>query len=401
MLSTFLLPYEKDFRKIVRDVDLVDGITTVSEYNRRIAVNLPQVYGKLESQKGMITDPDLILKLHGLLFRNVIRTAGQFATPIITVSGKRRPFRPYGWIVRPELAQQEFNLLGRQVRELEEYCREQARPNAGLEHLLIRTATFYVARFERIHALPDGNGRLGLMLLDHYLRQLTEQLPGPRIDRDTFIRCLAEAQAFGNLAPLSYALHWLFLGQEDSARYLPTPYRMEPQDASLPVETALARSRLEEASILEVKTIPVRRRWFVAPNADNLYLRRLELSAPRLIELSQHLQRTALRVGEVLMMVRDLQLTDPRISPSIAVRFVGELFETALRMMDHKSRKRVTDAWEDLYGSSYTLHTGYFDQMYQAAQYRVPQVPISSLRQPRVKSSVQAPKIQGRRALTL
>jgi fido (protein-threonine AMPylation protein) len=384
MSGGFVENYEKDWEDI-RQKGVLPNVTTLEEYARRYEENLLRLHDALADRRGIVTKPDELKELHSLLFHNITPWAGQLAERQMAVYSiyPRQAKRVVLFkAVRPDLAESEFKLLDLQIGKLE----KQIESNSQTE--LVRLAAFYHARFERIHAFADGNGRLGRILLEHAMWLITKQAPRIQIHRAEYDRCLRHTQSTQNIAPLSEMLHRSYgLEKTDAIGFLPSMYQMDPQTTELPTKEALRLSQRERLKLIGATSPPLSRRWF--SEADLVPMLKLPhhfQATENFLTAQQYLldlQKERQPVGKAIMALRKIQVLKPYSlrdeseveSGERYVEFARKLFFPAISVMTPESREKLIDAWKDLFVRGLRLGAIDFNRLYLEAKYVIPELP--------------------------
>jgi fido (protein-threonine AMPylation protein) len=405
----------------IRAQGVLPEVTTLDDYQRRYQANLSRVRQALADRRGMITNQDELKELHGLLFENITPSAGEISAQQRmhqSVLGHEADFLG----VKPELAESEFKLLDKQLEQLGEVAKMLPQGTARTT-ALIRAAAFYYSRFGRIHPFSDGNGRLGRILLDHAMKQITGGPPRFSIDRSDYDGCIGCSAQLTNLAPFSDMLHRAYLGTNDRAGYIPTPFQMAPMELYQPIEQALRASGREHSTVICAKSRPFRRRWLAGWELDALdpdgLLRATEGFPRAKAELKRALQ-TDQAIGEATMVLWKIQQLMPNKTRDIFKQMPAEEYVTLTGLaptrsmarnylnmvgiphlsepsstincavlvglipvfahMQVPSKQALVDALTAFFERSENVRAQDFDKLYKDAKYEIPQVPIKELR---------------------
>ncbi len=152
---------------------------------------------------------------------------------------------------------------------------------ANLDHVA-RVAAFMHARFESIHPFPDGNGRVGRLLLTHFIRHTTARagikengvrgiIKGHHPDKLAYVQAIREAQKTNNLAPLARHFQWELSGKAEDLSYLPSPFRIAPRSLA---EESYARefreSRRDAVESIAAPGLALSRPWLLDVRMESL-----------------------------------------------------------------------------------------------------------------------------------
>ena len=151
----------------------------------------------------------------------------------------------------------------------------------NLNHVA-RVAAFAHARFESIHPFPDGNGRVGRLLLTHLIRHTTARaglkqdgakgiIKGHHPDKLAYVQALIEVRKTNNLAPLARHFQWELTGKAEDLGYLPSPFRIAPRTLA---EETYARefreSRRDSVESIAAPSLALSRPWLLDARMDSL-----------------------------------------------------------------------------------------------------------------------------------
>jgi fido (protein-threonine AMPylation protein) len=212
----------------------------VQEYQRNTSraesflLATPSLWGK-----------EAIQKTHALLFQNIVPWAGEFSTRQEIIGGI--PGSP------PELRNQEFELLEKQLNLLEQ--------NSESKIAKIRTAAFQHSRLLCIHPFRDGNGRACRALLAHQIQRITGTIRPLRSKKAEYISALQACHPAGNLGPLSNLLCQTYLGKPDPCKFLPVPFRINSMQLAVRPADQLEKSVREGPEVINLIKPPMKIRW--------------------------------------------------------------------------------------------------------------------------------------------
>ena len=268
----------------------------------------------------------------------------------------------------------ELRLLEDQTRRL----LKQIDP-ANLHHIA-RVAAFLHARFEAIHPFPDGNGRVGRLLLTHFVRYTTAKaglgrggiVKGNHPDKLAYVEALIAARKTNNLAPLARHFQFELMGKAEDLSYLPSPFQIAPK--SLPAEAYAREFRDSVRDPVEAITasgLPDRRPWLIDASIDPLRgLVPAEATAGRSFQAARKLltenRPRVLSLGEAVAVIGQLRELRP-YSLGLLGRDVGvepfqrwaqeRIFEPFLRTLDVPSQAKLRVAIRaQLAGEDQNLH---------------------------------------------
>lgn len=268
----------------------------------------------------------------------------------------------------------ELRLLEDQTRRL----LKQIDP-ANLHHIA-RVAAFLHARFEAIHPFPDGNGRVGRLLLTHFVRYTTAKagvgrggiVKGNHPDKLAYVEALIAARKTNNLAPLARHFQFELTGKAEDLSYLPSPFQIAPK--SLPAEAYAREFRDSVRDSVEAITasgLPDHRPWLIDASMDSLRgLVPAEATAGRSFQVARKLltenRLQVLSLGEAVAVIGQLRELRP-YSLGLLGRDVGaepfqrwaqeRIFEPFLRTLDVPSQAKLRVAIRtQLAGEDQNLH---------------------------------------------
>ena len=343
---------EKGWPKIWEDVQKagvlsgVDAAAYVQRYAENTRSNVRPFLSTLPSG---ILSAERIAEVHRRQFDQLTPWAGQWAKQATIGEFRGSPEH------RTPL---ELRLLEDQTRRL----LKQIDP-ADLNHVA-RVAAFLHARFEAIHPFPDGNGRVGRLLLTHFVRYTTAKaglarggiVKGNHPDKFAYVEALIEARKTNNLAPLARHFQFELTGKAEDLSYLPSPFQIAPK--SLPVEAygrEFRDSVRDPVEAIATPGLPERRPWLIDATLEPLRgFVPAEATAGRSFQAVRKLltenRLRMLSLGEAVAVIGKLRELKP-YSLGLLGRDVGaepfqrwaqgRIFEPFLRTLDVPSQAKL------------------------------------------------------------